>query len=84
MMVCSGIYNMVMQMLPNGIGFNETQNELELMNLFDQPSFYRLLFVNCNWCTISGGNIFRHLLIGELGKKFNAIVMGLFQPFYFH
>ena len=40
-------------------------------------------FVNCNWCTISGGNIFRHLLIGELGKKFNAIVMGVISAILF-
>lgn len=84
MMVCSGIYNMVMQKLPNGIGFNETQNELELMNLFDQPSFLPFTFL----LIVIGAPLveeifFRHLLIGELGKKFNAIVMGVISAILF-
>ena len=28
--------------------------------------------------------VFRHLLIGELGKKFNFIVMGLYQHCLLH
>src|SRR5699024_12783904 len=38
MINCSSIYNITMQTLPDEIVFNEPQNELELMNLFDQPS----------------------------------------------
>lgn len=84
MMICSAIYNMTMQMLPDDIGFNETQNELELMNLFDQPSFLPFTFL----LIVIGAPLveeifFRHLLIGELGKKFNAIVMGIISAILF-
>ncbi|MFH4934640.1 type II CAAX endopeptidase family protein [Staphylococcus cohnii] len=84
MMICSAIYNMTMQMLPDDIGFNETQNELELMNLFDQPSFLPFTFL----LIVIGAPLveeifFRHLLIGELGKKFNAIVMGVISAILF-
>ncbi|WP_331250338.1 CPBP family intramembrane glutamic endopeptidase, partial [Staphylococcus cohnii] len=84
MMVCSAIYNMTMQMLPDDIGFNETQNELELMNLFDQPSFLPFTFL----LIVIGAPLveeifFRHLLIGELGKKFNTIVMGIISAILF-
>lgn len=84
MMVCSAIYNMTMQMLPDDIGFNETQNELELMNLFDQPSFLPFTFL----LIVIGAPLveeifFRHLLIGELGKKFNTIVMGIISVILF-
>ena len=84
MMICSAIYNMTMQMLPDDIGFNETQNELELMNLFDQPSFLPFTFL----LIVIGAPLveeifFRHLLIGELGKKFNIIVMGIISAILF-
>ena len=84
MMICSAIYNMTMQMLPDDIGFNETQNELELMNLFDQPSFLPFTFL----LIVIGAPLveeifFRHLRIGELGKKFNAIVMGVISAILF-
>ncbi|ATH59437.1 MULTISPECIES: CPBP family intramembrane glutamic endopeptidase [Staphylococcus] len=84
MMVCSTIYNTIMQYLPDGIGFSETQNELELMGLFDKPAFLPVTFL----LIVIGAPLveeicFRHLLIGELGKKFNFIAMGIVSTILF-
>ena len=83
-MVCSTIYNTIMQYLPDGIGFSETQNELELMGLFDKPAFLPVTFL----LIVIGAPLveeicFRHLLIGELGKKFNFIAMGIVSTILF-
>ena len=72
------LYNHLMTLLPEGFGYTETQNEKELDALFHNPAFLPFTFI---FVVILGPVVeelfFRTILIGELGKKFNYIVMGI-------
>ncbi len=71
-------------MNPKYLQYSETQNELELNELFKSGIFIPFAFV---LIVIVGPIVeelvFRHLLIGELGKKFNFIVMGVISALSF-
>lgn len=74
----SYLYNYSVQFLPGNLGFSETQNEISLQGIFSNPAFLPITFL---LIVIVGPFVeelfFRHLLIGELGKKFNYKVMGI-------
>lgn len=80
----SYIYNYGVQYLPGDLGFSETQNELSLQVIFSNPVFLPITFI---LVVIVGPFIeelfFRHLLIGELGKKFNFKIMGIISVIAF-
>lgn len=78
------LYNQLMAMLPQGIGFEETQNEQELNGLFTNLSFlpFSFLFVVV-LAPVVEELFFRRILIGELGKKFNFKVMGVLSAIGF-
>ncbi|AYU55933.1 CPBP family intramembrane glutamic endopeptidase [Staphylococcus debuckii] len=78
------LYNQLMSMLPEGIGFKETQNEESLASLFKNPAFlpFSFLFVVI-LAPVVEELFFRNVIIGELGKKFNYIVMGIISALAF-
>jgi membrane protease YdiL (CAAX protease family) len=80
----SYIYNYGVQYLPGDLGFEETQNELSLQVIFSNSAFLPITFI---LIVIVGPFIeelfFRHLLIGELGKKFNFKIMGIISVIAF-
>ncbi|MEB8127075.1 CPBP family intramembrane metalloprotease [Staphylococcus succinus] len=84
MFICSYGYNVGVQYLPGDLGFDETQNERELNILFQNPKFLPFTFLLVVVAAAFVEEIvFRHLLIGELGKKFNFKVMGVISAVLF-
>ncbi|UTB77644.1 CAAX protease [Staphylococcus carnosus] len=78
------LYNQLMAMLPEGIGFKETQNEESLDVLFKNPAFLPLSFLFVViLAPVVEELFFRNVIIGELGKKFNYIVMGVISAITF-
>ncbi len=77
-------YNALIQFMPGKMQFNETQNELKLSVLFDNPTFLPITFI---FVVIAAPMIeefiFRHLIIGELGKIFNYYIMGVVSAVLF-
>ncbi|HHS2980998.1 TPA: CPBP family intramembrane glutamic endopeptidase [Staphylococcus argenteus] len=77
-------YEFMTQFLPKHLQYSETANELELNKMFEVPSFLPVAFL---LIVIVGPIVeelvFRHILIGELGKKFNFIVMSIISVFLF-
>ena len=82
--IISNVYDKLIELLPKYLQYSETQNELELNELFKSGIFIPFAFV---LIVIVGPIVeelvFRHLLIGELGKKFNFIVMGVISALSF-
>ncbi|MBF7016406.1 CPBP family intramembrane glutamic endopeptidase [Staphylococcus durrellii] len=80
----SYLYNSGVQYLPGDLAFSETQNEIAIQGIFSKPFFLPITFL---LIVIAGPFIeelfFRHLLIGELGKKFNFKVMGVISVISF-
>ncbi|WP_145519834.1 CPBP family intramembrane glutamic endopeptidase [Staphylococcus warneri] len=80
----SKAYEWMMELLPQSWQFNETQNELALNQLFKTPLFLPITFI---LIVIVGPIVeeivFRHIIIGELGKKFNFIFMGIISAVTF-
>ncbi|MBE5660291.1 CPBP family intramembrane metalloprotease [Staphylococcus sp. SS21] len=78
------IYEFMTQFLPKHLQYSETANELELNKMFEVPAFLPVVFL---LVVIVGPIveelIFRHILIGELGKKFNFIAMSIVSVFLF-
>ncbi|HCD1555265.1 TPA: CPBP family intramembrane metalloprotease SdpB, partial [Staphylococcus aureus] len=72
------------QFLPKHLQYSETANELELNKMFEVPVFLPVAFL---LIVIVGPIVeeivFRHILIGELGKKFNFIAMSIVSVFLF-
>lgn len=72
------LYNQLIQFLPENLQYTETQNEQELELLFNNPAFLPFTFI---FVVVVGPVVeelfFRTILIGELGKKFNYIVMAI-------
>lgn len=84
MFVTSYLYNFTVQYLPGGWGFSETQNELQLQVLFENPKFLPFSFLLIVVAApLIEEIIFRHLMIGELGKIFNFKVMGVVSALLF-
>lgn len=84
MFLLAMLYDQVIQHLPNNWGYSETKNEEALDQLFKQKAFLPFTFI---LAVIVGPIVeelaFRHLLIGELGKKLNFIVMGVISALLF-
>lgn len=78
------LYEYLMQFLPKNLQYGESQNELALDQLFNDPIFLPCVFL---LIVIVGPIveeiIFRNILIGELGKKFNFIVMSIISAIVF-
>ncbi|RIN74173.1 CPBP family intramembrane glutamic endopeptidase [Staphylococcus simulans] len=72
------LYNHLITFLPENLQYTETQNEQELELLFRNPAFLPFTFI---FVVIVGPVVeelfFRTILIGELGKKLNYIVMAI-------
>lgn len=72
------LYNQLITFLPESLQYTETQNEQELELLFRNPAFLPFTFI---FVVIVGPVVeelfFRTILIGELGKKLNYIVMAI-------
>lgn len=72
------LYNYLVSFLPENLQYTETQNEQELELLFRNPAFLPFTFI---FVVIIGPVVeelfFRTILIGELGKKLNYIVMAI-------
>ncbi|UEX89796.1 CPBP family intramembrane glutamic endopeptidase [Staphylococcus ratti] len=63
--------------LPKTWQFNNTANQKALLMLFQDKSWLPLVFIVLVVLTpITEELLFRHILIGELGKKFGFITMG--------
>ncbi|PSH88857.1 CPBP family intramembrane glutamic endopeptidase SdpB [Staphylococcus aureus] len=77
-------YEYMTQFLPKHLQYSETANELELNKTFEVPAFLPVAFL---LIVIVGPIVeeivFRHILIGELGKKFNFIAMSIVSVFLF-
>ncbi|HHQ7204120.1 CPBP family intramembrane glutamic endopeptidase SdpB [Staphylococcus aureus] len=77
-------YEYMTQFLPKHLQYSETANELELNKMFEVPAFLPVAFL---LIVIVGPIVeeivFRHILIGELGKKFNFIAMSIVSVFLF-
>ncbi|HID1367109.1 TPA: CPBP family intramembrane glutamic endopeptidase SdpB [Staphylococcus aureus] len=77
-------YEYMTQFLPKHLQYSETANELELDKMFEVPVFLPVAFL---LIVIVGPIVeeivFRHILIGELGKKFNFIAMSIVSVFLF-
>ena len=75
---------MVNAVLPKHLQYSDTQNEMALDQLFKVHAFIPFAFL---LIVIVGPIVeelvFRHILIGELGKKFNFIVMGIISAVLF-
>lgn len=80
----SSLYEWLMQFLPKYLQYSDTQNEIELDQLFKVHAFIPFAFL---MIVIVGPIveelIFRHIIIGELGKKFNFIFMGIVSAIVF-
>lgn len=72
------LYNQLMTFLPESLQYTETQNEQELDMLFHNTAFLPFTFI---FVVLVGPVVeelfFRTILIGELGKKLNYIVMAI-------
>ncbi|HDC8887518.1 TPA: CPBP family intramembrane metalloprotease SdpB [Staphylococcus aureus] len=77
-------YEYMTQFLPKHLQYSETANELGLNKMFEVPAFLPVAFL---LIVIVGPIVeeivFRHILIGELGKKFNFIAMSIVSVFLF-
>ncbi len=73
-----------MQFLPKHLQYSDTQNEMELDKLFENHAFIPFAFL---LIVIVGPIVeelvFRHIIIGELGKKFNFVLMGIVSAVLF-
>lgn len=80
----SNLYDYLMQFLPKHLQYSDTQNEMALDQLFETHAFIPFAFL---MIVIAGPVVeelvFRHIIIGELGKKFNFIVMGIVSAITF-
>ncbi len=72
------------QFLPKHLQYSETANELELNKMFEVPGFLPVAFLLIVFVgPIVEEIVFRHILIGELGKKFVLIAMSIVSVFLF-
>ena len=70
------IYEWLTTFLPESLQYSETQNQMEMLSLFDNPWLLPLLFIDIVILTpFVEEMLFRHLLIHELGKKFTYTLM---------
>ncbi|MHD0396852.1 lysostaphin resistance A-like protein [Staphylococcus simulans] len=70
MNIVQAIYGGLMLLLPKHLQFDNTQNQLVIIQMFDNPWAWPMLFLDIVILTpIIEELIFRHLIIHELGKK---------------
>ena len=72
-----------MQFLPKHLQYSDTQNEMALDQLFETHAFIPFAFNDCYRRSVVEELVFRHIIIGELGKKFNFIGDCLSDNIYF-
>lgn len=69
-------FNTLMHTLPHPLGYVKTQAQRRLEGLFIHPSAWIFTFISVVLLgPLIDELLFRHLLIHELGKKFNLLVM---------
>lgn len=77
-MMANMIFTFLLQFLPEQWQFKETGNQEALMAFFQQPAWLPLVFLSLAILTpITEELLFRHVIIGELGKKLGVIFTGL-------
>lgn len=70
MTVVTALYNGLMNLLPKAYQFTETQNQLVILKMFDNPWAWPVLFLDIVILTpFVEELLFRYLIIHELGKK---------------
>lgn len=73
-----------LKFLPKAWQFDNTSNQKALLVLFQDKSWLPFVFIVLVILTpITEELLFRHIIIGELGKKFGIWVMGAFSIFIF-
>ncbi|MEL0539019.1 type II CAAX endopeptidase family protein [Staphylococcus debuckii] len=84
MMLATAAYNGLMQLLPKAYQFTETQNQLVILKMFDNPWAWPVLFLDIVILTpFVEELIFRHLIIHELGKKIGYITGAVISALLF-
>ena len=74
--VFESFYQILMQFLPEKFQFNDTENNKDIAKMFTHGWLVPFLFLDIVILTpFVEELIFRHLIIHELGKKFNLLVM---------
>ncbi|EGQ4402269.1 CPBP family intramembrane metalloprotease [Staphylococcus pseudintermedius] len=77
-MIANMIFTYVLQLLPEQWQFKETGNQEALMAFFHQPAWLPLVFLSLAiLIPITEELLFRHIIIGELGKKWGLMFTGL-------
>ncbi|MBI5974011.1 CPBP family intramembrane glutamic endopeptidase [Staphylococcus canis] len=83
-MIANIITNILMGFLPQKWQYTDTGNQEALKVLFEDPKILPLVFISIAILTpITEELLFRHIVIGELGKKFGFITMGLISIVFF-
>lgn len=69
-LVGQAVYSGLMTLLPKSLQFNDTQNQMALLEMFHNPIAWPILFLDIVIVTpFVEELLFRHLIIHELGKK---------------
>ncbi|MEJ7541717.1 CPBP family intramembrane glutamic endopeptidase [Staphylococcus intermedius] len=77
-MLANMIFTYALQFSPEAWQFKETGNQEALMVFFHQPAWLPLVFLSLAILTpITEELLFRHIIIGELGKKWGVLFTGL-------
>ncbi|MFO3703225.1 CPBP family intramembrane glutamic endopeptidase [Staphylococcus felis] len=83
-MVANAITTALMNFLPEQWQFTNTGNQEAIKILFEDPKILPVVFINIAILTpIMEELLFRHIIIGELGKKLGFIVMGVVSIIFF-
>lgn len=78
------LLGVALKFLPKAWQFDNTSNQKALLVLFQDKSWLPFVFIVLVILTpITEELLFRHIIIGELGKKFGIWVMGAFSIFIF-
>ncbi|MGV3243379.1 CPBP family intramembrane glutamic endopeptidase [Staphylococcus sp. 11261D007BR] len=82
--IANGLAFSAMQWLPEKWQFTETSNQDSLKILFENPTILPIVFINIAILSpICEELLFRQILIGELGKKFGRVTMGIISIVFF-
>lgn len=77
-LLSNGLFMVIMTQLPKKWQFQDTGNQDSLMIFFEQPQWLPFVFLGIVILTpITEELLFRHILIGELGKKFGIGFMSI-------
>lgn len=84
MMVVTAAYDGLMRLLPKAYQFTETQNQMLILKMFDNPWAWPVLFIDIVILTpFVEELLFRHLIIHELGKKIGYIAGAVISALVF-